>query len=498
MSALRTALAAGAMSQSASPAATATGIARQRSSRSTNPANHATNHPSTARLNPEIARMCASPAARKLPSVGRYPGSTSPSTSATSIGRTPCESGTPASSASRTCPRSDSRARASASANGAVDLQSTTGVASRAESSDSEPTRPSRAAAPRTSNVVGIVGAETGRKRPTHRSRSPIDHAGRPSPTNTVIVHSTGSAQRAAEPSPHVSTNTISRTSQRSRGGLLKCRARRSGPKSTAVNPDATVTSTTTSTPSGAPSGAPSPPPVDPALTSGVARASSFAPSTHTPPRHPAPISTSTSTGHTSTMATSASGSRARMRTAPSTTTARPASRAPATSAVRSSSACGTATCTAPAAAPVHPHPIHNPAAIAHVAHGTSGPGLHARARSRRRRRPLAASRSSEPARVETPGSAPPPMSFFSPRCVCTLHAPASPHHAKCLPTYAQKRACAEACHSPAHFPKPISPRFPVRLRAASPSCVALPLQHASSGVLGPIHRTHLSPRSTS
>ncbi len=70
MSALRMALAAGAMTHSASTATTTTGTARHRSSRSTSPAIHATIQPSTERLNPEIARMCASPAARKLPSIG--------------------------------------------------------------------------------------------------------------------------------------------------------------------------------------------------------------------------------------------------------------------------------------------------------------------------------------------------------------------------------------------------------------------------------------------
>ena len=53
----RIALAAGAITQSAISAAIATGAARQRSSRMNNPAIHATTHPSTARLNPDIAKM---------------------------------------------------------------------------------------------------------------------------------------------------------------------------------------------------------------------------------------------------------------------------------------------------------------------------------------------------------------------------------------------------------------------------------------------------------
>jgi hypothetical protein len=69
MSALRVALAAGAMSQSAAIAASATGTARQRSSRRQSDAVHATIQPSTARLNPEIARMCASPTARNAFSI---------------------------------------------------------------------------------------------------------------------------------------------------------------------------------------------------------------------------------------------------------------------------------------------------------------------------------------------------------------------------------------------------------------------------------------------
>jgi hypothetical protein len=146
MSALRMALAAGAMTHSASSAARTTGTARHRSSRSTSPATHATSQPSTERLNPEIARMCARPAARKLPSVGLYPGSTSPSTSATSIGRTPASSGTPASRPSRRRPRSTSRIRASESAIGDGVRHPTTSVARRALSIESEPTRPSIAA----------------------------------------------------------------------------------------------------------------------------------------------------------------------------------------------------------------------------------------------------------------------------------------------------------------------------------------------------------------
>ena len=71
MSAERTALAAGAMSHNAAIAASATGAARQRSSRNTRPATIATIHPSTARLNPEIARMCESPTARNEFSTAR-------------------------------------------------------------------------------------------------------------------------------------------------------------------------------------------------------------------------------------------------------------------------------------------------------------------------------------------------------------------------------------------------------------------------------------------
>lgn len=85
MSAERTALAAGAMITSATIAATPTGTARRRSSRMNTAAMAATTHPSTARLKPEIARMCEMPAARKLWSIASYPSSESPRTSATSI-----------------------------------------------------------------------------------------------------------------------------------------------------------------------------------------------------------------------------------------------------------------------------------------------------------------------------------------------------------------------------------------------------------------------------
>ncbi len=71
MRADRIALAAGAITQSAINAATATEAARHRSSRRKNPATNAITHPSTARLKPEIAKMCASPAARKLFSIDR-------------------------------------------------------------------------------------------------------------------------------------------------------------------------------------------------------------------------------------------------------------------------------------------------------------------------------------------------------------------------------------------------------------------------------------------
>ena len=146
----RIALAAGAITMSATAAATATGTARHRSSRMNSAATAPTTQPRTARLKPEIARMCASPAARKPFSIGRYPSSTSPSTSATSIERMPdcpdSSSGTPASSASRIRPRSRSRSRSTASANGDDVRHPATGVASSHESSDSVPTTPRAAA----------------------------------------------------------------------------------------------------------------------------------------------------------------------------------------------------------------------------------------------------------------------------------------------------------------------------------------------------------------
>ena len=150
ISAERIALAAGAITSSATAAATATGTARSRSSRTNSAATAPTTQPSTARLKPEIARMCASPAARKPFSIGRYPSSTSPSTSATSIDRIPVcpdsSAGTPASSASRMRPRNASRARSTASMIGEVVRHPATGVASAAESIDSVPTMPRAAA----------------------------------------------------------------------------------------------------------------------------------------------------------------------------------------------------------------------------------------------------------------------------------------------------------------------------------------------------------------
>ncbi|MFM2164351.1 MAG: hypothetical protein RL325_788 [Planctomycetota bacterium] len=67
----RTALAAGAMMQRAARAMIATTTACPRASRMTRPAAAAVTHASTVRLKPEIARMCASPTARKSSSTAR-------------------------------------------------------------------------------------------------------------------------------------------------------------------------------------------------------------------------------------------------------------------------------------------------------------------------------------------------------------------------------------------------------------------------------------------
>ena len=70
ISAERVALAAGAMMKSAHSAASATGIARSRGLVTKNEVIRATTQPSTARLKPEIARMCASPTERNAFSIG--------------------------------------------------------------------------------------------------------------------------------------------------------------------------------------------------------------------------------------------------------------------------------------------------------------------------------------------------------------------------------------------------------------------------------------------
>ena len=221
--------------------------------------------------------------------------------------------------------------------------------------------------------------------------RSPMCHAGRSSATNSVIDASRGSARSLPFGAPSSAMNTTSRNSQRSRPGLRKYDASRSGPKSVVVNPDATVASTVTSTP-------PSPPSC---RSRGVALADSLARIVSAAPRQHPPIVISVSSGTARQSEISASASTDSPRASASashparTPTSRahsarvptPAITAPKPSARRTGAHAkiasrSTAAPLSPIAAIVHAHPTHNAAASTHTAHWTSGCGLHARARA--------------------------------------------------------------------------------------------------------------------
>ncbi|MCE2881646.1 MAG: hypothetical protein LW636_04715 [Planctomycetaceae bacterium] len=111
MSAARVALGAGTITNIAVAATITTNPACKRGSRVASDAIAAAIHPSTARLNPEIARMCDRPTTRNEPSIAAYPSSDTPSTSATSIARMPFvpSSGTPETIAAWTRSRSAAR-----------------------------------------------------------------------------------------------------------------------------------------------------------------------------------------------------------------------------------------------------------------------------------------------------------------------------------------------------------------------------------------------------
>ena len=179
-----------------------------------------------------------------------YPSSASPRTRATSIDRmaTSPSTGTCATSASRRRSLRSSRTRRMPSNNGLARGASDITLTSVAESTDTAPAIPLRAAASLMRASPGNRSAPPPRIVPTKVTRSATRHSGRAS--NTVIA-SNALGSPSDSRLPLSSTSTTSRTNPTNRVGFTRCRARRSTANPRSMNPVATVASIRTNCPSG-------------------------------------------------------------------------------------------------------------------------------------------------------------------------------------------------------------------------------------------------------
>lgn len=252
----RVALGAGAINTRARIAVIATHAAADRSLRNTMRATKATIQPRTARLKPEMARMCASPTARKPFSIGAYPASESPSTSATSIAPTPSSGwlpcagslgSMPASSPVRNALRIRSRSRSMKSETGVRGIEPSTNRQSSADSTDRNPMTPLRAASDRGSRSPGLPISRDVERTPSARTRSVTFHGGGAPATKTAIRDETrepsSSAPSTDVRTPSPPTNTTSRSTARQRISLSKCLARMSVANPCGAKPSSTVPS---------------------------------------------------------------------------------------------------------------------------------------------------------------------------------------------------------------------------------------------------------------
>ena len=223
----RIALAAGAIRASAASAAMPIAALLRRSSRVRRPAAVPTSQPSTARLKPEIARMCERPTSRNASSIGRYPSSTSPRTSATSMGRiavTP-SSGTPDSRPSRMRPRSESRIDSNAPTTGACTAAGEMHRIRSGESTETKPTIPSSARCSPNRSVPGIAGTGSARSRPVSSTWSIAANVGMEPRT---LTRSRARVSASGIRVPSFATNTTSPTTASYRSGFSRCLERTS------------------------------------------------------------------------------------------------------------------------------------------------------------------------------------------------------------------------------------------------------------------------------
>ncbi len=223
----RIALAAGAISASAASAAIPIAALRSRPSRVITPAAAPTIQPSTARLKPEIARMCESPTSRNASSIGRYPSSTSPRTSATSMGRIAAapSPGTPESRPLRMRSRSESRIDSNVPATGAC---TAAGAMHRIRAGDStamKPTTPSSARYVPNRSVPGITGVGRPRSSPVSSTRSIAAKFGIDPRT---VTRSRARTSASGVRLPSFATNTTFPTTASYRSGVSRCLERTS------------------------------------------------------------------------------------------------------------------------------------------------------------------------------------------------------------------------------------------------------------------------------